>query len=59
MNESERNGIIQRMGETIGTINQAMKGGDRRTAQSAFVTFMAAAGVLAMEIDELDNTDAN
>jgi hypothetical protein len=59
MSDTDRTNLIGTMGESIGTIDQAIKRKDLPTAKAAFVDFVAAVGVLAMELSELDNTVAN
>jgi hypothetical protein len=59
MSDTDRTNLIATMGDSIGTIDQAIKRKDLPTAKVAFVNFVAAVGVLAMELLELDNAVAN
>lgn len=59
MSDDDRRRLIASMGEDVGTVVEALKVGDVQTAQAFFIRFMGAAGVLAMEINELDSTAGN
>jgi hypothetical protein len=56
MSDGERMNLINAMGLSIAQIDKGIKERDKEYASEAFVEFMGAAGVLAMEIDELDNS---
>jgi hypothetical protein len=59
MSDNERGQLILTMGANIGKIDSAIQAKDLPSAQAAFIKFIAAAGFLAQEIDELDSTLAN
>jgi len=59
MSDEERFNLIAAMGTNIGAIDQAIKSRDSAGAHSCFVAFMAAAGFLAQEINELDYANGN
>ncbi len=52
MNKTERDGLVERMGQEIGILCQALDEGASGIAREAFVRFMAGAGLLAIEIDQ-------
>lgn len=59
MEDKERERLINTMGLNIGAIDAAIQAKDCELATAAFVKFMAAAGFLAQEIDELNNATGN
>jgi hypothetical protein len=59
MSDADRMQLIARMGLSIGAIDKAIKEKEKGYASEAFVEFMGAAGMLAMEIDELDHSNGN
>jgi hypothetical protein len=59
MGDKERTELIAAMGNTIGGIDAAIRAKDQATAMMLYLKFLAAAGFLAQEIDELDNSPGN
>lgn len=59
MSDVQRMELIKAMGLNIANIDGALKARDGEAASKAFVNFMGAAGMLAMEIDELNYDTAN
>ena len=59
MSDGERSQLIATMGANIGAIDMAIRSGQADNALSAFAKFMAAAGFLAQEIDELNLATGN
>jgi hypothetical protein len=59
MSDPERMQLISQMGMSIAKIDTAIRERDVPSASAAYIAFMGAAGVLAMEIDELDHANAN
>lgn len=58
MSNEERMDLIKAMGLNIANIDMAVKAGDGQAASKAYVNFMGAAGLMAMEIDELNSSEA-
>ena len=58
MEDRERSQLILTMGLNIGAIDMAIQARDADRALTAFTKFMAAAGFLAQEIDELNNAQS-
>jgi hypothetical protein len=59
MSDEQRMELIKAMGLNIAHIDSAIKESDGASASAAYVEFMGAAGLLAMEIDELNHANSN
>jgi hypothetical protein len=59
MSDVELGQLVTTMGQNIGMIMTAIGSKDVSTAQAAYIKFMAAAGMIAMQIDELNNATGN
>ncbi len=53
MSKTERDRLIEHMGEDIGTFSQAIEQRQKSLAYAAFVRLSAGLGLLAMELDDL------